>query len=147
MTRMSRSRRVSEGPCGDRPVCNGILRPWHTLCFASGCFYVLPIPDVGVNEPPVVVEPDEDPKVVLANGTEVVLTIIAYDPEGSTIDFEWPDLDNVPYEEDVYSRGELRVARVRILDVDALPSPRVRAFVFDGDRDNTVTVRFAVELP
>ncbi len=108
---------------------------------------MLPIPPIVVNEPPVIIEPDEDPKIVVATGDEAVFTVIAYDPEGSDVNFEWPDLDAVPHEIDLYWQGEVRVARVTLTQVAALRSPRVRAFVFDGDRDNVVTVRFEVEQP
>lgn len=147
MIRMSRFRAPARASLRALRAAGTILRPWHAACLLAGCFYVLPIPPIDVNEPPVVVEPDEDPKIVVATGAQVVLTVIAYDPEGAAVDFEWPDLDNVPHDLDLYWRGELRVARVTIHDRAALPGPRVRAFVFDGDRDNVVTVRFEVVSP
>lgn len=143
---MSRSGARARRRAAPDRVPGAILAPWHVLCLTTGCFYVKPIPPIDVNEPPVVLEPDEDPRLVPVTGDTVVLTVIAYDPEGGSVDFEWPDLDNVPHEQDVYWRGEVRVCRVEVLAPDRLPSPIVRAFVFDGDRDNTVTVRFQVEV-
>lgn len=147
MIRMSRSDR---GPCTLprahlRPI--GIVCLWHVVCSLGGCFYVKPIPPIDVNDPPVIVEPDEEPRVVVANGEVVVLTVIAYDPEGATVDFEWPDLDNASFDIDVYWRGELRVCRVEILNPEAVIGRRVRALVFDGDRDNVVTISFDVVAP
>lgn len=123
------------------------LLRWPVACAPAACFYVKPIPPVDVNEPPVVIEPDDEPRRVPIAGDTVVLTVIAYDPEGGPVEFEWPDLADVPHDLDVYWRGEVRVCRVEVLAPERLPSTVVRASVSDADRDNTVTVRFVVEAP
>lgn len=116
-------------------------------CTQVGCFYVKPIPSVDVNQPPVIIEPTEDPREVVVRGDTVVLTIIASDPDGDVLDFEWPDLANATYNIDVSVTGELTVCRVEILDLDALDRDLVRALVTDGDRDNVVPVSFVLVDP
>ncbi len=113
----------------------------------SACFYVKPIPDVDVNQPPVIIEPVEDPREVVVRGETVVLTIIATDPDGDVLGFEWPDLANTSYSLDVSEVGEITLCRVEILDLDALERDTVRAFVTDGDRDNVVRITFDLVFP
>lgn len=152
MIRMSRS---GAGAPASAPLLRRlkhIVRRWHALCFAlwgsqAACFYVKPIPSVDVNQPPIIIEPDEDPKEVVVRGDSVVLTIIASDPDGDVLDFEWPDLANTTYNIDVSVTGELTVCRVEILDLDDLDRDLVRALVTDGDRDNVVPVSFVLVDP
>jgi hypothetical protein len=127
-----------------------ILRAWHGACILAGCFYVKPIPDVSVNLAPIIFEPSEDPREVIVRGDSVVLTVIAGDPEGDALDFQWPDLANTPYDiaiSEIGGRQEITVCRVEILDVDQLDRDIVRALVSDGGRDNLVQVTFRVVRP
>jgi len=131
---------------------SGTRHWWHGVCLAlwcaqPGCFYVKPIPDVDVNQPPIIIEPTEEPREVVVRGDTVVLTIIASDPDGDVLDFEWPDLANATYNIDVSVTGELTVCRVEILDLDELDRDLVRALVTDGDRDNVVLVSFVLVDP
>ncbi|MCB9665556.1 MAG: hypothetical protein H6732_15705 [Alphaproteobacteria bacterium] len=120
---------------------------WHALCFLplAACFYVKPIPPILVNEPPEILFPTTVPFRLAASGGTVVLSVIASDPDGDALFFEWPDLDNLPYTLDRYAVGSDQVCRVRIEDTSRLPSPAlIRAFVFDGTPENTVEVEFEV---
>lgn len=113
----------------------------------TGCFYVKDIPDVLINLPPQIIEPEDDPREVVVRGDTVVLTVIATDPEGDPLSFEWPDLDNVPYDLNVSETGDLTVCRVEILDVNALNRDLIRVLVTDGVRDNIVRARFLLVDP
>lgn len=160
--RMSRS---PQGPAasgggdqGDDAVPTGLAGPrrtrriWHAACYSmalatSGCFYVKPIRDPVVNLPPVIQFPLEDPAPVVVQDNGFVVAVYATDPEDDTVFFEWPDLTGVDYTEEVYQSGDLWVSRVEVLDADALRSDLLRAFVFDGRRENLVTVTWQVVDP
>lgn len=123
---------------------------WHAVCltFTTGCFYVRPIPDVEVNQPPIIVIPAENPRTVFVTGDQVVLTVRATDPEGDPLDFAWPEVDNLAGADwFAQERGEFTVSIATLTDLDQLPPNPIEAFVSDGDRDNTVVVSFDVVLP
>ena len=122
---------------------------WHAACLTTlpACFYVKPLPEVEVNEPPDILEPELDPQPVELRRDTLVLSVIAADPEAEAVFCAWPDLDNVDADITRTPSGDVWVCRAEILEPDALESDIVRALVFDGHRDNVVTVRWQVVSP
>lgn len=142
------ARRVAGEPVvfsGVRPL----LLPWLAGCMmiGTGCVYVLPLPYPEPNQPPEVIEPIENPKTVVLRGPAVSLMVMATDPEGAPVIFEWPDLLNVEHSFERFQDGDFWVGIVRIPDGSDVASSTVRALVHDGDRDNLVTLRFEVVQP
>lgn len=114
----------------------------------SGCFYVRDIPATMPNLPPDIIEPPQPEQTVRVRGDRFTLIVVASDPEGDPLTFEFPDLLDVAHSPpERFQNGELWVVRTEVLDPDAVIGSTLRALVFDGDRDNTVTVRWQVEAP
>jgi hypothetical protein len=125
------------------------FRAWHAACLAllAGCFYVKKIPEIDVNEPPVILSPADNPHTVPVTGDTVVLVVRATDPDDDDLTFEWPELDDVTFTQDVQKVGDFWFARIEILELDRLPSDAVTCLVLDGNRENVVTVVFELEFP
>lgn len=123
----------------------------HGLCFVavSGCFYLKPPLEVDVNELPVILAPTEDPARVVLNAPTAVFSLIASDADSDTVFCEWPDLDNLAATIDRTPAGDnVWLCRAEVSDPSKLTNGQVvRAFVFDGDDDAVVTVRWQVERP
>lgn len=125
-----------------------MLGIWYVGCMGlSGCFYVKPLPEITVNQPPEIVSPITQPQPVRVLDNRVVFSIRATDPEDDPIYFEWPDLDDVPYDLQIIDSGPIRVCRVEVLDASRLPTDMVEAIVVDDDPANLVRVVFDVVFP
>ena len=121
---------------------------WLALCMStSGCFYLRPIREPMPNEPPVILEPETLPATKTVRTNAFTLVVIASDPEGSAVSFEWPDLVDVDHETTRFADGELWIGTARIHDATTLTTSSIRALVHDGDRDNLVTVRWDLVFP
>jgi hypothetical protein len=146
---MSRSGRTTSLEVPTRRVPTSRIGLWHVACTVAlpGCFYVKPIPDVDVNDPPVIVFPDEDPAPVRIQDDRIVMSIGATDEEDGEVHFEWPDLDDVPFTREPFTNGPIQGQRVEVDDPTLLRDDLITALVFDDDPANIVQVRFLVEAP
>lgn len=149
MIRMSRSGATRRGRDGGEHGSDGVIGAWHVACLVllPGCFYVKPIPEVDVNDPPTIVFPDEDPASVRIQDDRIVMSIGATDEEGGEIHFEWPDLADVVHTLEPFTNGPIQGQRVEVEEPDRLRDDVVTALVFDDDPANIVQVRFVVEEP
>jgi hypothetical protein len=147
---MSRSARAAAAASGHDRVRRVLRAGWYAACtvLGHGCFYVLPLPEVVVNEPPDIYQPELDPQPIEVRSDTLVLSTIAADPEDEPVFCEWPDLDNLEATTDRYPSGDVWVCRAEITDLSGLQDGDVlRATVFDGHHDNVVTVRWEVRFP
>lgn len=114
----------------------------------QGCFWVLPLPEPPLDDPPNVLEPAVDPLVVVTRTPTVTLLLLAADPEGAPLSVQWPDVLNVPHTPpELVQQGDLWLARIELLDPSPLLGTTVRALVSDGNPDHLVTVRWQLEAP
>jgi hypothetical protein len=158
MTSMSQSTRArwrggaADGLANAAGAASSLQRAaWHAVCIllgsGPGCFYVWPLSESYVNQPPTVVFPETQPAEVVVRGPTAVLSVRVLDPEGDPVFVDWPDLDDVPHEAPLpIVQGALRGSLVEVTDTTRLPSS-VRALISDGTPDNLVTVRFVVVQP
>lgn len=100
-----------------------------------------------MNAPPLILEPDADPKRVVVRGETVTLVVLAEDPDGDDIFFEWPDLADIDHTLDVFASGALWVARAEIYEPDLLVDTVVRAVITDGLPGHSSTARWRLERP
>ncbi|MCB9680896.1 MAG: hypothetical protein H6733_05430 [Alphaproteobacteria bacterium] len=149
MIEMSRSARHRRGRSGDLPGRSSLVALWHALCWVpmAGCFYVKPIPQIEINQLPEIAVPLSNPEYRRVTSDRVTLSIVASDPDGDPVGFEWPDLDDVLHEREDRTEGEFARSRVVITDLDALQSDTITALVHDDRPVNTVEVVFYLELP
>jgi hypothetical protein len=110
-----------------------------------GCFYIKPIRQPMINNPPEIVEPTSNPATKLVFGRQFTLQVYATDPDGDDLWFEWPDLVDVDHTPIRYAEGDLWVGGATVNDLAALPGTRIRALVHDG-HGNVVTVNWDLEF-
>jgi len=143
----------SPGPSwGENVVRIGIVAAWHIACMSmvGGCLYVAPVWRPAVNLPPDIIRPEEaDVREIplVFNTSQVLVTVIAADPEQQPLEFVWqtPLPDPVV---NTYAQGEdAWVSVLTLQEEDVVDGDEIRVTVFDDNPRGAVDVVWRVELP
>ena len=131
---------------------SGIVTLWHVACMhlVGSCLYVAPVWRPDVNLPADIVRPEgselrEIPLVF--NTSQVLVTVIASDPEQQPLEFVWqtPIPDPVV---STYAQGEdAWVSVLTLQEEDVANGDEIRVTVFDDNPRGAVDVVWRVELP
>jgi len=137
---------------GGNVVRIGVAAAWHTACMSmvGGCLYVAPVWRPAVNLPPDIIRPEEaDVREIplVFNTSQVLVTVIASDPEQQALEFVWqtplpdPVVNTYPQGEDAW------VSVLTLQEENVVDGDEIRVTVFDDNPRGAVDVVWRVELP
>lgn len=153
MSRSPSSPTFVEAPSPLKGVVRALLvGPWHAacMCLCTGCLYTAPVWRPEVNLSPEIIRPEEaDVREIpiVFTTAQVLVTVIASDPEGEALEFVWqtPTADPVVT---TYAQGDdAWVSVLTLLEGDVEDGDTVRVTVLDNNPRGAVDVVWRVEVP
>jgi len=127
---------------------NRVLALWPVLCTlgSAACLYVDPLWRPELNQPPVILFPEDNPAILEMVGDPTIAQVVADDEEDDTLSFVWlvpnsPNLVPLTKKEPAFWVSTLAVPLSAVRDGDTIT-------VIVGDTENhNETVDFVVVFP
>ena len=127
-----------------------IFRSWHGCCIlllAGGCFDFRPLPTIKKNEAPVFIDqnpPSGTPLILKDRSVQVF--VIARDPEGEGVSFQWSRSDGT-----LIGDAQQVTPETSLVELDPEPSlsgQTLRCTIYDGaDVPASVILTWPLEVP
>lgn len=117
------------------------------MCLASGCFDFRPLPHIRKNEAPVIIDqnpPSGTPLILKDRSVQVF--VIARDPEGEGLSFQWSRSDGTLIGNAQQVTPETSL--VELIPDAALTGQTLRCTIYDGaDVPASVVLTWPLEVP
>jgi hypothetical protein len=129
-----------------------ILATRHVACMVlgTGCLYIAPVWRPAVNLPPEIIRPEgADVRIIplVFNTSQVLVTVIAADPEGEALEFVWQTSRPDPVVSTYPQGDEAWVSVLTLSEDDVQDGDIIRVTVFDDNPRAAIDVEWQVELP